>query len=99
MKTKQASEHAKTGRGPGRETGESVVAKDETRTAIQRGRDDGGTRTASKQARATETYDAIMGKNKTPLILFRPTPSPWVLIGSPASISPPPPGRGMRGRR
>lgn len=51
---------------------------------------------ASKQARATETYDAIMGKNKTPLILFRPTPSPWVLIGSPASISPPPPGRGMR---
>lgn len=36
MKMKQASEHARTGRGPGRETEESVGAKDGTRTARQR---------------------------------------------------------------
>ena len=55
-------------------------------------------RQASKQGQRRHTTQS-WGKNKTPLILFRPTPSPSALIGSPASISPPPPGRGMRGRR
>lgn len=52
-RTKQANEHARTGRGrdekrdekPGSQSGRRT----ETRTARQRGRDDGSTRTASKQ--------------------------------------------------
>lgn len=100
MKTKASKRTRKNGEGTG--TRNRGVGRDEGRnengntTGTGRWQHKNG-KQASKQARATETYDAIMGKNKTPLILFRPTPSPWVLIGSPASISPPPPGRGMRG--
>lgn len=50
----------------------------------------------AKQGKGQRGHAAITRKNKTPLIPFRPTPSPQVLIYSPVSISPPPPGRGMR---
>lgn len=88
----------KNGEGPGRETGEQDGAKNRNEngntTGTERGRNKNG-----KQARTTKICDAIMSKNKTPLILFRPTPSPQALVGSPALYYPPPPGRGMGGRR
>lgn len=45
-----------------------------------------------KQARTTEICDAIMSKNKTPLILFRPTPSLRVLSNLRTSNKSPAPG-------
>lgn len=86
----------KNGEGLGRETGEQDGAKNRNEngntTWTERGRNKNG-----KQARTTKICDAIMSKNKTPLILFRPTPSPQALVGSPALYYPPPPGVGRAG--
>lgn len=66
------------------------------RRGERRNEEPGRGRRISKQGRQ-RGHAAITHKNKTPLILFRPTHSPLAIVGSPASISPPPPGRGMSG--
>ena len=80
----------KRGRG-GRSKQSNTQNRDE-KPRSKTGRRTERERRVSKQGRQRRTYDAIMSKNKTPLILFRPTPSPFALVGSPVSYLSPAPG-------
>lgn len=92
-RTKQASEHENPDGKTGRETGEPGGAKNRNEhnkktTEMERRRNEDG-KQASNEGK-TRTYDAITHKNNASHH-SRPTPSPWALVGSPASINSPAP--------
>lgn len=97
MKTKQASEHARTGRKRGEKPGSPGGAKDETMDTRQR-ETEGRNEDDGKQSRGRGNGDMRQSRTRTkrPSFLFaRPPRRRFSSVRRPQLV-PRPPGRGMR---